>query len=209
VRPSQLVWIVGACVGCGRVGFGASGDAAVAPPDATVPVDAGVPSVPDDAMVCGTPEQRVHADEGTAHSDGGVPTTWVSNPPTSGIHFDAWVRWNRSYAGQVIPRGNWVHNLEHGGTVFGYHCEVPCPGEVARMTAMLDMLPLDTVCPALMHRAILVEDPDLPPGVRFSAAAWLNSWTSNCVDEASLTAFYIAHLDRGPEANCGLGSFPP
>jgi hypothetical protein len=196
MRRDVLVVLATAVLGCGRVGF---------TPSAGPPSDAGLPV---DAIACQTPDELQHANEGTAHSDGGVAVTWQSNPPTSGIHFDQWVRWNRSYAGQTIPRAYWVHNLEHGGVVFGYRCDVPCPDDVARLTAMLAALPLDTECSAIRHRAIVVEDRELPPDVRFSAAAWLYSWTSNCVDEASLTAFYTAHVARGPEVNCSDGSFP-
>jgi len=192
VRSGQIVVLASALTSCGRVHFAQLDDA----------------SVPIDALACETPSEVQHTSEGTAHSDGGVPTVWQSNPPTSGIHFDRWVRWNHTYLDRVIPRAYWVHNLEHGGIVFGVHCETPCPDELTRITAMLAALPNDAECTALGHRAIVVLDPELPAGVRFSASAWLHSWTSNCLDEASLTAFYKAHFAQGPETNCTDGDVP-
>lgn len=190
---ARCLWTLAAVAACGRADFTPRADDAPAPPA--------------DALICNPPAQLSYPSEGTAHSDGGVPPIWATNPPTSGLHFDRWARWNRAYA-EVIPRGYWVHNLEHGGVVFGYRCPDGCAAEVARLTAMLATLPADADCPALGHRAIVVPDPDLPANVRFAAAAWQNSWTANCVDEASLVTFYKTKLSMAPEVNCQDGDYP-
>jgi hypothetical protein len=186
---------------CGRVGFAPRGGTG----DGGGGAEAGVPDG-GDATVCETPVEMQHPDEGAMHQDGGV-IDWTSNPPTSGTHYPEWAHWNRVYA-EVIPRGYWVHNLEHGGIVFTYNCPTGCPDDVARLTALLASLPAEVDCPALVHRALVTPDPDLPAGVRFAASGWLYSWTSNCVDEAALTSFYTRHFAMGPEVNCGDGSYP-
>ena len=38
-----------------------------------------------------------------------------------------------------------------------------------------------------------------------AAAAWGATYTASCVDEASLRAFAVAHLGRGPENTCADG----
>lgn len=180
--------------GCGRVGFALLGGT-------DAPVVAG------DGGTCATPTLGDFASEGQEHQDAGLPITWNTNPPTSGTHYPEWVVWNAVYE-TPIDRGYWVHNLEHGGTVFTYHCDPACPDELARLRAMLTALPADADCPALVHRAIVVEDPLLPAGVRFAASAWQHSWTGSCLDEAALTVFHNAHLGgMAPEpGNCAQGT---
>ena len=164
MRPAAtLVAALAIAGGCGRVGFGLL--TADGPSDGTPSMtgDGG----PADAIVCTTPQIATETDEGTMHQDAGLPITWVANPPSSGTHYPDWVIWNRTYDTTPIARGYWVHNVEHGGVVFLYHCDPACPAEVARLTAMLQSYPQDPDCPALGHRGIIVEDPLMPPGVRF------------------------------------------
>ncbi len=182
--------------GCGRVGFALLGDAT----GSSAPGDAGI--------TCQTPTLATNADEGAEHQDAGLPITWAVNPPTSGTHYPDWVVWNQVYDTTPIDRGYWVHNLEHGGIVYLYHCEPACPDEVLQLRDLVAALPSETDCPMLVHRAIVVEDKLLPDGVRFAATAWLHSWTSNCVDASALSAFYSAHLNQGPELNCAQGTYP-
>jgi hypothetical protein len=181
--------------GCGRVGFQSVGDAPAAVPDV-------------DAIACTQPQILHPADEGLMHQDAG-PIDYVANPPTSGTHYPAWGHWDRTYA-EALPRGYWVHNLEHGAVVFLWSCPDGCADDVARLTAMMAALPTDEACtePPIYHRALVTEDPLMPPGVRFAASAWDVAMTANCLDEAAMAQFFADNHGHAPETRCDDGTFP-
>ena len=54
---------------------------------------------------------------------------YPDNPPAGGNHYPVWAAFQTfSYA---VPRGFWVHDLEHGAVVYSYNCTDGCPDEVA------------------------------------------------------------------------------
>lgn len=132
---------------------------------------------------------------------------WGSNPPASGEHYGVWARWG--VHGEVVDRGHWVHNLEHGGVAFLYNCPGGCPELVDDLVAFADTLAMDPSCsPDIGARWLITEDPLLPPGVTVAAAAWGWTYTATCFDETSLRRFYSVHHGHGPESTCAEGQIP-
>lgn len=139
------------------------------------------------------------------HVDQGTAITWTSNPPTSGDHFQLWAAWDRAY--DDLPRGHWVHNLEHGAVVFGYRCDAGCPDVATQLGDVVRSLPDDPMCVAPVHqRALVVADPLLPTDLTVTAVAWGVFYEGTCVDEGSLQAFFADHVARAPENICANGA---
>ncbi|MEZ4359798.1 MAG: DUF3105 domain-containing protein [Kofleriaceae bacterium] len=134
----------------------------------------------------------------------GQTIEWSSNPPATGAHYPLWAAWYRTY--DVLPRGYWVHNAEHGGIVLLTRCPDGCEEDRAALIALAQRLPVDGRCQApIRTRVILASDPELPEGVRVAAVAWGAYYTASCVDEAALTTFIQDHYARAPEDLCGDG----
>lgn len=151
------------------------------------------------------PEQRMVPDEGAAHVATGTPLGFASNPPASGSHYPRWGRWG--VHGEVLPRGHYVHNLEHGGVVLLYRCEGACPEIEAGLRAVMDNVPTDSACSsAIRTRLVLTADPLLDTKV--AAAAWTHIYRADCVDGASLLEFIRSHYDQAPESSCSEGQIP-
>src|SRR6185503_690347 len=83
-----------------------------------------------------------------------TPLVYQSNPPTSGPHYPIWAAF-KSYT-QPVPRGFWVHDLEHGAVVVTYNCSSNCDAEVAQLQAFLDALPADPICAAPVKNRFVV-----------------------------------------------------
>jgi hypothetical protein len=156
---------------------------------------------PTDGPTCAALTEQ-HAIEGALHMALCSPLTFGTNPPSSGNHYGYWAAY-RTYAQPVLP-GFWVHSLEHGAVVIGYHCDDGCPDEVARAQAFIDRLPAD--CGAPPRRVILLPNPDL--SVRFAASAWGFTLRADCFDEAAFAAFVAEHYGHGPEDICADGVDP-
>ena len=141
---------------------------------------------------------------GAQHVAQNTPIDWSTNPPTSGMHYPVWAKWDRQYT--TLPRGNWVHNLEHGGVVFAYRCDAGCE-MAATLARIVNALPDDPACVApIRHRALVVLDPLLPNDGDVAAVAWGTYYLGTCADEASLAAFYTSRFGRAPEDFCADGS---
>jgi len=131
------------------------------------------------------------------------PLDYPDNPPAGGHHYPVWAAF-QSFS-FVVPRGFWVHDLEHGAVVYSYHCADGCPDEVASVQALIDALPSDPLCsgdPA--RRVVLVPDPLLD--VRWGLSAWGHTLRADCVDADRFTQFYLNHFGTGPEQLCAQGS---
>ncbi len=128
------------------------------------------------------------------------------NPPAGGPHYPQWAAF-QSFTFPV-PRGFWVHDLEHGAVVYSYNCSDSaegCPEEVARVQAMIDALPGDPACSAATpRRVVLTPDPLLD--VRWGVSAWGFTLRANCVDTERFRQFYLNHFARGPEDLCNAGT---
>jgi hypothetical protein len=181
--------------------------------DNVVPVtDAAADAEPDAAIDAAIPlcngVELNPADEGADHVPAPMPIVWAANPPTSGAHWPDWARWDQTYT-EAIPRGYWIHNLEHGGVVLLYNC-TDCQAQIDRLTAVRMGLPIDLLCTApVQHRVIVTFDPLLPAGVSFAAVAWVHSYTAPCLNEKELRAFAVQHYNERQDGSaCDPGTFP-
>lgn len=131
---------------------------------------------------------------------------YPDNPPAGGPHYPIWAAY-KSYTFPV-PRGFWVHDLEHGAVVFSYNCcasSAGCADEVARVQALIDAMPEDPTCSApVSRRVVLTPDPLLD--VRWGVSAWGFTLRADCVDEQLFREFYLNHYGHGPEDLCGDGT---
>ena len=141
--------------------------------------------------------------EGANHVTACTYVAYQSNPPSSGDHYPVPTQ-HKSYT-TPVPRGFWVHNLEHGGVVFSYNCPAGCADEVAAAQAVIDAAPIDPTCSAsgTARRVLMTPDPHLD--VRFAASAWGFTLRADCFDPAAFAAFLTAHYGMGPEAVCWDG----
>jgi hypothetical protein len=139
--------------------------------------------------------------EGWAHVPEGSPTSYANNPPASGPHYPVWLRY-AEYT-QVIARGYWVHNLEHGAVVFLYRPDAP-GNVIPEITAAFRTLPSDPLCGH--QRALLVPDPDLPwPAAVVAANFVLRADNTSAM---VIHDFAVARRGRGPEQVCDQGTRP-
>jgi hypothetical protein len=177
-------------------------------PDASCPVTIDQPNL--------GPE--IHVDEDSS-------IIFTSNPPAGGPHFPRWAHWMTMFMQypDPIPRGYYIHNLEHGGVVFLYKCaaeaglvdaggdagSISC-AEAAEtfLTKAMDAIPTDSLCtPPIRVRAIITPDPLIP--TPFAASAWGYTYTSECADLPTLVDFAKTHYGHAPEDFCSDGSYPP
>jgi len=150
-------------------------------------------------------ETKTLPNEGETHAPVGTGLTFGSNPPASGTHYPLWGHWGRHT--EVLERGYYVHNEEHGGVVLLYHCDTPCPDIEEALAAVLNSRPRDPSCFASIgNRMVMTADPLLD--VRVAAAAWQNIYRADCVDPPSLKAFIDAHYGHAPEDSCTDGQVP-
>ncbi|MET0794785.1 MAG: DUF3105 domain-containing protein [Polyangiaceae bacterium] len=129
---------------------------------------------------------------------------YLDNPPIGGDHYPVWAAF-QSYS-FAVPRGFWVHDLEHGAVVFSYNCPDGCSDEVATVQALIDALPEDPLCAGTgtPRRVVLTPDPLLD--VRWGLSAWGHTLRAECVDADRFRDFYLNHFGLGPEALCNAGS---
>lgn len=166
--------------------------------------DAAPPVIAADAGPCGTSERGYPLAAGV-HVTECSPITYATNPPTSGEHYPIWARF-RAYD-HPIPRGYWVHNLEHGAVVVTYNCPDGCDADVAALEDFLAARPADPACGGgVVNRFVVTPDPLLD--TRFAASAWGYALRSECFDLPALGRFIDAHYARAPEDLCGDGVDP-
>ena len=127
--------------------------------------------------------------EGNPHVPQDSEVAWQSDPPHSGPHYPTWEAWGEHET--VVPRGNWVHNLEHGGIVLSYRCNDDCEPE-------LDVL-REVVAARPELRILLTPDPLLPGADRFAAVSWTWIHRFDAPDLDTLLCFADQHEGHGPE----------
>jgi len=137
----------------------------------------------------------------------GSAIQWDSNPPSSGPHYPIWAAY-QAYT-EPVPRGYYVHDLEHGAIVFLYNCgDAGCPDVVDTLQAASDSIPDDPLCTAagegVRVRTVITPDPliDVP----VAAAAWGWVYKAQCADPATLRQFALEHYGQGPEVLCSNGT---
>ena len=129
---------------------------------------------------------------------------YSTNPPSSGQHYGVWAAY-QTYD-FPLPRGYWVHGLEHGAVVFTYNCPDGCPDEVAEVESIIDSLSVDPRCVPydLDRQVILTPDPLLD--TRWAMSSWGHTLRADCIDAAAFTEFYESNFGNGPEDICGGGT---
>jgi hypothetical protein len=137
---------------------------------------------------CGDPIGEPFCSEGQAHVDTGTAIVWESNPPHSGPHYPMWETWGEHE--ETVPRGNWVHNLEHGGIVLAYLCPDECPEE-------LDVL-RQVIADRPGERILMTSDPELG-AAGFAAISWTWVYAFDTPDLEALLCFVDQHEGNAPE----------
>jgi hypothetical protein len=137
---------------------------------------------------------------------GSTITTWDSNPPSSGDHYPIWAAYQEYDA--AVPRGYYVHDLEHGAIDYLYNCGLVdggCAGVVSGLEQAAAAMPTDPLCdPSVRVRFVLTPDPGIVYPV--AAAAWGWTYQAACVDLPTLEAFAKAHYAQSPENFCTNGT---
>jgi Protein of unknown function (DUF3105) len=139
--------------------------------------------------------------EGATHVPEGSALTFLSNPPASGSHYPVWAQFG---AYQVsVPRGYWVHNLEHGAVVFLYGPSAS-ELEIAELRRAFDAV-VDPSCGE--PRRVLTPDPELPTKVAIVSWDW--TLTGDCINSEQAAEFVALHISHGTEQVCSTGSYVP
>ncbi len=166
--------------------------------------DGGIASFPDASCpVEIDQEPLLRAD----HVPIGSQITWNSNPPSSGAHYPIWAAYQAYTA--PVPRGYYVHDLEHGAIVFAYQCPSgSCPEIAAELQSVSDSLPDDPLCTGGGEGVRVRTDITPYPliDVPVAAAAWGWVYKAACFDAPTLKAFALAHYGQGPEDLCSDGT---
>ncbi len=162
---------------------------------------AGTGGGPADGGACNTVVTKFPTEPGV-HVDICSPIIWNSNPPSNGEHYPIWAAF-KTYT-TPVPRGFYVHDLEHGAVVLLYNCPSGCDAEVAQLQALIDARPNDPLCVAPVNaRMVLTPDPLIP--TKFAASAWGYTLTADCVDPAAFTQFINDRYGMGTEVLCNDG----
>jgi hypothetical protein len=133
---------------------------------------------------CGDCEETIKV-VSAMHTD--MVVRYADPPPTSGPHNPCWTYWGVHEEPTRAER--WVHNLEHGGVVFLYHCPEGCDEEIAKLKALIKNRWL----------TIVAEYTDLP--TRFGVVSWGHRLISDCYDEQAFIKFYTNNVNHAPESN--------
>jgi len=194
MRSTKTCVLLLALCGCGKVDPTPSPDAGGVKPLEVTAVDGGCPIVVE-AWPLGA---------GT-HVPVGTDLSWPSNPPSSGAHYPVWAAFQEFTS--PVPRGYYVHDLEHGAVVFLYNCAL-WGGDCTRLTDALRQasasLPDDPKCSGGVRvRTVISPDPLLTDPI--AAASWGFVYRAQCADLESLKAFAAAHYAHAPEDECANG----
>jgi hypothetical protein len=127
------------------------------------------------------------------------PLTLHTNPPAWGDHYSLFPKFGAyDYA---IPRGFYVHSLEHGAVVFTYSC-TDCRDEVDAVKSLIaENAPDPSCCSAggcsteVTNQLSLTPDPGIPS--RWAASSWGATLTADCFEHDVFQNFIDAHRDSG------------
>ncbi len=139
------------------------------------------------------PGDRIVADEGQNHVSTDQRVTYRSNPPSSGPHYSSPASWGY-HSDEVLPEV-WIHNLEHGGVVFVYHCPDGCPDLQGKLETLAGKLPNSKY---ETQKIVVTSYAGELPG-EVTALAWNHQLDLPAYDADLLTRFYQRYVDRGPE----------
>lgn len=145
-----------------------------------------------------------HPPEPGTHVEVCSELTFSSNPPSTGAHYGIWAAF-KTYQ-EPVPRGFYLHSLEHGAVAILYNCPEGCDDEVAAAQALIDSLSPDPLCEGYSAKNRIVMTPDPLLDTRFAAAAWNYTLTADCFDQDAFAQFICQHYGEGPELLCNDGS---
>ncbi len=135
----------------------------------------------------------------------GTALTWPSNPPASGPHFPSWAAFQEFTS--PVPRGYYVHDLEHGAVVFLSNCALAgadCTPVLETIRQAAAALPDDPKCSGGVRvRTVISPDPLITEPL--VAVSWGFIYRAQCADLPSLKAFAAEHYARAPEDECADG----
>ena len=139
------------------------------------------------------------------HIPEGTPTTYSSNPPSTGPHYPVWANFQEL---KVTPDdGYLVHSLEHGAVALLYKCDPASPACATTIEALRkirEAYPTDSSCdPSIRVRILIAPYPKLD--VPVAAAAWGFTYKADCGDVPTLTQFVKDNYALGPENLCAPG----
>jgi hypothetical protein len=128
-----------------------------------------------------------------------------TNPPSSGHHYPLFPQYG--VYDNAIPRGFWVHSLEHGGVVFTYSCK-DCAMEVDAATSLIASIgPAPICCSAagcastVSNQIVMTPDAGIP--TRWAASSWGFTLTADCFEPEIFQNFVVSQRDNGsPELIC-------
>ena len=140
-----------------------------------------------------------HAIEGASHVADCSAVSYGTNPPNSGPHYFTWAAFG--VYEEPLPRGFWVHAMEHGTVVVSYNCPDGCADDVEKAKTFAESVNDPDCSPA---RVILTPDPLLD--TEWAASAWGHTLRASCVDSERLESFYAKHVGQAPERVCASGS---
>lgn len=153
---------------------------------------------------CNARERQVPTQASPHVPPGSGPIAWLTNPPSSGPHYGQWWRFG---AFSDVPRGNWVHNLEHGGVAFLYRCANDggtCTEARDALVTAADGIANDPACNpgAGTPRLRIVITNDALIETPIAGAAWGWVYAADCVEPTSVRSFFTRHVGRAPENFC-------
>jgi hypothetical protein len=169
-----------------------------------------ITETPIEGSACNAVERQYPLEYGLHTPAPCVEVDYSTNPPCTGTHYGTWAAY-RLYD-EPIPRGFWVHSLEHGAVAFLYSC-TDCADEVEAAIGVLDDAGSDPYCTSRgspVRLTLLTPDPRLD--TPWAAAAWGYTLTADCFEPEVFRAFLDARRGLGPELACGEGldvSQPP
>lgn len=141
------------------------------------------------------PGEQLIADEGQGHVEQGTTLSYQHYPPASGTHYFSPAAWG--VASTPIPEGNFVHNLEHGGVVFLYHCEPDCPELVQQFEDLVAKAPAAFPFSTVKVLVTSYDATKMPSPI--IALAWDHQLNMNSFDEALMLRWYKRFVNGGPE----------
>lgn len=142
------------------------------------------------------------------HVPDGFVELYGNNPPTAGNHYATpqLVTLNST----AVPRGKWIHSMEHGTVVFTYNCPEGCADSVALMKSLYDKYAFTDPTKASAW-VIVTPDPQLTAS-KFAVSSWtwsLNFDTFGSAEQQTADCFIQQHAFYGRECpNDGSSSNP-
>lgn len=181
---------------------GCSDDVATPEPQPAVAENCAAPAGDCDIEVCAPDALDAR------HVDVCSVIAWPTNPPTSGEHYPIWALF-QDYD-EPVPRGFWLHSVEHSAVVLAYNCDHvsgDCGALADELTAFAAAAEDDPLCDASVGNRIIVT-PDPLLDVAFAAVAWGHSLKGSCFEEAPVQDFVDAHYGKNYENFCSGGVDP-